>query len=238
MCGHEWLRRLFLHERQHFTHSVSVFVSTPFTLSLAACRASGSSLASSQEVKLNCRARLPNDERLRHPGMLWARTESSEREKMLAFQLNVFFPASFFFFLVSVFPVSGWAFFFYLHIQVLAPQPWSESSSWETGGWMEWGGGGGLQKNGQRQYDCVCVCVCMCVCGKGVAFAIIKWTECFTYSILYSVFFKVHGRLYISTFAKDHFYCFKVFFVLFFHHSGRRWERINWDRALGSCRNS
>lgn len=41
-----------------------------FSLLPAAWRASGASLASSQEVKLNCRARLPNDERLWHPGML------------------------------------------------------------------------------------------------------------------------------------------------------------------------
>lgn len=133
-----------MHERLLFTHSVSVFVSTPLAFSLAACRASGASLASSQEVKLNCRARLPNDERLRHPGMLRARTESSEREKMLAFQLNVFFPAFFFVCVCLLF----WCqflqhegellfFFIYLRTQVLAPQPWSESASWETGGWTD-----------------------------------------------------------------------------------------------------
>lgn len=80
---------------------------------LAAWRASGALLASSQEVKLNCRARLPNDERLWHPGMLWAWTKSSEQEKMLAFQLNTFFLRHFFslaFFGVG-FPSSGWAFF-------------------------------------------------------------------------------------------------------------------------------
>lgn len=168
MCGHEWLRRLFLHERQHFTHSVSVFVSTPFTLSLAACRASGSSLASSQEVKLNCRARLPNDERLRHPGMLWARTESSEREKMLAFQLNVFFPASFFFFFwCQFFQYQGERFFFifiykYLHPSLGARAPRGR----RVDGWSE-----------EEEEDCkrmardnmiVCAYVCVCVSvGRG-----------------------------------------------------------------------
>lgn len=162
MCGHEWLRRLFLHERQRFTHSVSVFVSTPFTLSLAACRASGSPLASSQEVKLNCRARLPNDERLRHPGMLWARTESSEREKMLAFQLNVFFPA--FFFLVSVFPASGWAFFFcfFLSSYTSTCTPALERELLVGDGWMD-----GVRRRIAKEWpETICVCVCVSV-GRG-----------------------------------------------------------------------
>lgn len=111
MC--EWLRRLFLHERLLFTHPVSVFVSTPLTFLLAACRASGASLAFSQEVKLNCRARLPNDERLRHPGC----SEPGPREKMLAFQLSVFFPAffCFLFFWCQFFQHQGELFFIFLH---------------------------------------------------------------------------------------------------------------------------
>lgn len=140
MCGHEWLRRLFLHERLLFTHSVSVFVSTPLAFSLAACRASVASLASSQEVKLNCRARLPNDERLRHPGMLWARTESSEWEKMLAFQLNIFFPAFFFCFFFGVsFSTIRVSFFFlivlhkYLHCSLGARAPRGR----RVDGWMD-----------------------------------------------------------------------------------------------------
>lgn len=81
-----------------FSLSLSFFVSISLSLSflLAVWRASGASLASSQEVKLNCRAKLPNDERLWHPGMLCAWTKSSEREKMLAFQLNTFFLLHFF----------------------------------------------------------------------------------------------------------------------------------------------
>lgn len=74
----------------------------------------------------------------------WWKTQASrdalsqDREKKcslfnLAFSFLHFFV---FFFFVSVFPASGWA-FFYLLTQVLAPQPWSESSSWETGGWMD-----------------------------------------------------------------------------------------------------
>lgn len=51
---------------------VSFFVSTSLSFFRlpAVWRVSGVSLASSQEVKLNCGARLPNDERLWHRGML------------------------------------------------------------------------------------------------------------------------------------------------------------------------
>lgn len=137
MRGHEWLQRLFLHERLLFTPSPSFFVSISLSLSflLAVWRVSGALLASSQEVKLNCRARLPNDERLWHPGMLWAWTKSSEREKMLAFQLNTFFLLHFFSFAFfgvgfSIIRANN----FFLILWALAPQPWSKSSSWETGG--------------------------------------------------------------------------------------------------------
>lgn len=187
MCGHEWLRRLFLHERQRFTHSVSVFVSTSFTLSLAACRASGSSLASSQEVKLNCRARLPNDERLRHPGMLWARTESSEREKMLAFQLNVFFPA-FFFFGVSFSSIRVNVFFF-LSSYTTTCTPALERELLVGDGWMD-----GVRRRIAKEWpETIWLCVHMCVyvsLWEGGAFSIIKWTKFLPYSTLYSVFFR------------------------------------------------
>lgn len=65
---------------------------------------------------------------------------------MLAFQLNAFFPAFFFFVFVFFFwcqffqhqgELLLFLVFFYLLTQVLAPQPWSESSSWETGGWKD-----------------------------------------------------------------------------------------------------
>lgn len=51
---------------------VSFFVSTSLSFFRlpAVWRASGVSFASSQEVKLNSAARLPNDERLWHRGML------------------------------------------------------------------------------------------------------------------------------------------------------------------------
>lgn len=129
-----------------FSLPLSLSLSLPPSLSclLAVCRASGASLASSQEVKLKCRAMLPNDERLWHPGMLWAWTKSSEQEKMLAFQLNIFSYISspflwcrFFqhqgelFYLIIIF------FFFFLLARALALQPWSKSSSWEMGGWMD-----------------------------------------------------------------------------------------------------
>lgn len=81
------------------THSLSLSLSPSLPslyFLLAVWRASSALLASSQEVKLNCRAKLPNDERLWHPGMLCAWTKSSEREKMLAFQLNTFFLLHFF----------------------------------------------------------------------------------------------------------------------------------------------
>lgn len=127
-----------------FLLPLSLSLHSPVSFSPAVWRASDASLASSQEVKLNCRARLPNDERLWHPGMLWTWTKSSEREKMLAFQLNTFFLLHIFsLFLVSVFPASGRAILFFLFsfslffTSALATQPWSKSSSWETGGWMD-----------------------------------------------------------------------------------------------------
>lgn len=166
MRGHEWLQRLFLHERLLFTPSISFFVSISLSLafSLAVWRASAASLASSQEVKLNCRASLPNDERLWHPGMLWAWTKSSEREKMLAFQLNTFFLLHFFslaFFGVGFSIIGASDFFFPFFLWALAPQPWSKSSSWETGGWMEVvrrRRAKGWAEKWVFMWECVCMC--------------------------------------------------------------------------------
>lgn len=52
------------------SHSFFVSISLSLSFLLAVWRANDALLASSQEVKLNCRARLPNDERLWRPGML------------------------------------------------------------------------------------------------------------------------------------------------------------------------
>lgn len=127
--------------------SLSLSLPPSLSFSLAVRRASGASLASSQEVKLNCRARLPNDERLWHPGMLWAWTKSSEREKMIAFQLNTFFLLHFFslffffFFRCRFFQHEGEHFFFFffymstctaaLEQELLVGDGWMDGSSEE-----------------------------------------------------------------------------------------------------------
>lgn len=131
----------------------------PLSFLLSVWRASGASLASSQEVKLNCRARLPNDERLWHPGMLWAWTKSSEREKMLAFQLNTFFRLHFFslaFFGVgfSIIRASNFFPFFMstctaaLEQELLVGDGWTDGSSEEEEG----------KRMGKELRVCVCVC--------------------------------------------------------------------------------
>lgn len=175
----------FLHERLGF---FLVFFTLSFFVSIALClyfllavwRASGASFASSQEVKLNCRAKLPNDERLWHPGMFCAWTKSSEQEKMLAFQLNTFFLLHFFslaFFGVVFFHHQGKQFFSLFFLWALAPPPWSKCSSWETGGWMEVvrrRRAKGWAENWMFTWVCVCVCV---NCGD----AVWPWACSFSY---------------------------------------------------------
>lgn len=123
-------------------------------------RTNGALLASSQEVNLNCGAMLPNDERLWHPGMHWAWTKSSEREKMLAFQLNTFFLQHFFSgaFWCWFFHHQGRHFFFFFHEHSLgATAPRGRTLD----GWKKWGGGGGQRMGSQKSVYVWLKCV-MC----------------------------------------------------------------------------
>lgn len=83
--------------KAYLTFFVSALLS-PLFFMFSVWRASGASLASSQEVDVNGRARLPSDERLWHPGTPWAWTKSSEQERkrsLLNLMLFFFLPRSF-----------------------------------------------------------------------------------------------------------------------------------------------
>ena len=94
----------------------------------------------------------------------------SERKCSL-FNLTLFFLLHFFSlaFFGVVFSIIGASdFFSFFFLWALAPQPWSKSSSWETGGWME------VVRRRRRakgwaekwvfMWGCVCVNVWVCMC--------------------------------------------------------------------------
>lgn len=131
--GRGWLQRLFLHERLFFTHSSFVFISPSFYFCFERClsclQPRGKTELQSQAAKwwktLASRDAQRLDQELR------------AREKCSLFNITLFsfyvsfLHAFFLSFFISVFHRQEKLFF------SQAPQPWSESSSWETGGRME-----------------------------------------------------------------------------------------------------
>lgn len=97
--------------KAYLTFFVSALLS-PLFFMFSVWRASGASLASSQEVDVNGRARLPSDERLASRDTVGLDQKLRAREKTLALKLNAFFfPAAF---LLWRFPFSCVSFFHHM----------------------------------------------------------------------------------------------------------------------------